>query len=168
MYSLVIQTGKNKGRRINLPDREVVIGRDHGCFIRLTLTEVSRRHCSLTPSPSGVTLRDLGSQNGTIVNNQAINGEVNLRVGDFVQFGSIQFQLTLTKPPKPSAALEDNDIAGWLSDGDSSELNTSDTTVIKIPELKNRAQLDQKQKFDTVTEEAQDIIRRHRELKPQE
>jgi pSer/pThr/pTyr-binding forkhead associated (FHA) protein len=112
----------------------------------------------------------LGSQNGTIVNNQVYHGDddVPLRVGDFVQIGSIQFQLTLAKPTKPAAALDDKDIAGWLSDGDSSELNTSDTTVIKIPELKNRAQHDPKQKFESVTEEAQDIIRRHMELKQQE
>ena len=65
MHFLVILTGKHKGRQIELPEREVWIGRDDNCLVRMTSSEVSRRHCSLTPTGRGLLLRDLNSQNFT-------------------------------------------------------------------------------------------------------
>ena len=168
MFHLVIQTGKNKGRKIAIPDREVAIGRDEGCLVRLASTEVSRRHCAIKPSPKGPLVRDLGSQNGTVVNNEIIRGERLLQPGDFLQVGPIQFQLASDQQSKPKSNLEDDAIAGWLSDGDSAGSNLSDTTIIKATDLKNVHRNDPKATFATLAEEAQDIIRRHLEFKQRE
>lgn len=43
----------------------LVIGADPSCHVQLADPYVSSRHCQLTPSPHGVTLTDLGSTNGT-------------------------------------------------------------------------------------------------------
>jgi two-component system cell cycle response regulator len=49
------------------PDREVVLGRDPTCDVRLRDTGVSRRHAGVLGGPDGTRLRDLGSTNGVFV-----------------------------------------------------------------------------------------------------
>ncbi len=51
---------------------------------------VSRRHVEITPGPDGaLTLRDVGSLNGTYVNRERID-EVKLAPGDEVQIGKFK------------------------------------------------------------------------------
>jgi ABC transport system ATP-binding/permease protein len=49
-------------------DRRWIIGRVPGCDIVVPVAEVSSRHCELSQTPTGFTLSDLGSSNGTFVN----------------------------------------------------------------------------------------------------
>ncbi len=165
MHSLIVQTGKHVGKKIALPDREVTIGRDEKCFIRMTSAEVSREHCALIPTDKGLLVRDLGSQNGTIVNNVRIEGETLLQPGDFLQVGPIQFQVGGARPPRsPDSSMSDDDIFGWLSESDTSTdiLKTSDTTIVKATELHPVPSSEPKPAFKTIAEEARDIIRRYK------
>lgn len=165
MYSLIVQTGKHKGKKIVLPDKDVIIGRDETSFIRMTSTEVSRQHSSLAATDKGLLVRDLGSQNGTIVNNVRIEAETLMQPGDLLQIGPIVFELAGARPAKTGAAIDD-DIFGWLSEGDTAtELqNASDTTIVKASQIPPAApQPEAKPKFKTIAEEARDIIRRHLE-----
>src|SRR5579872_786565 len=167
MHSLIVQTGKHKGKKIVLPDREVIIGRDETSFISMTSTDVSRHHCSLTPTDKGLLARDLGSQNGTIVNNVRIEAETLLQPGDLLQIGPILFELAGGRPARGAGGL-DEDIFGWLSESDTATEfpNASDTTIVKMSQLMAAGQAsagDPKQKFKSLAEEARDIIRRHRE-----
>jgi pSer/pThr/pTyr-binding forkhead associated (FHA) protein len=63
-----------------------VIGRHPDSTICLDDVTVSRRHAHLEQSEGQVVLRDLGSLNGTYVNQERIE-EVALRHGDEVQIG---------------------------------------------------------------------------------
>src|ERR1700735_4276699 len=66
-----------------------VIGRDAGNQIVLNDKLVSRRHAQLTFLDSGqVTIKDLGSVNGTFVNGNRIT-ECYLNAGDIVKCGSV-------------------------------------------------------------------------------
>ncbi|HEY3963169.1 MAG TPA: FHA domain-containing protein [Planctomycetaceae bacterium] len=163
MHALIVNTGKHKGKRIELPDKPIIIGRDETSFIRMTSTEVSRQHCSLTPTEKGLLVRDLGSQNGTIVNSVKIETETLLRPGDKLQIGPINFELAGAPPAKPVAGLDD-DIFGWLSESDTATdiPNASDTTIVKAAQLAPPPP-EPKPKFKTIADEARDIIRRHRE-----
>ena len=166
MHSLIVQTGKHKGKKIVLPEREVIIGRDETSFIRMTSSDVSRQHCSLTPTDKGLLARDLGSQNGTIVNNVRIETETLMQPGDLLQVGPILFELAGGRPAKVAGL--DDDIFGWLSESDTATEfpNASDTTIVKASQLMAAAPApgpEPKQKFKSVGEEARDIIRRHRE-----
>lgn len=174
MHSLIVQSGKHKGKKIALPEREVTIGRDENCFIRMTSAEVSRQHCALIPTDRGLLVRDLRSQNGTIVNNVRIENETLVQPGDYLQVGPIQFQITGTRPAKAfDPGMSDDDIFGWLSESDTSTdiLKSSDTTIVKAPDLQPVpaapapavAPEPPKPTFRTVAEEARDIIRRFRE-----
>lgn len=164
MHALIVNTGKHKGKKIVLPDKEVIIGRDETSFIRMTSSEVSRQHCSLTPTEKGLLVRDLGSQNGTIVNNVKIEAETLLRPGDKLQIGPIHFELEGARPAKAAAGL-DEDIFGWLSESDTATdiPNASDTTIVKASQQAAPPPPEQKPKFKSIAEEARDIIRRHRE-----
>src|SRR5262245_38674269 len=164
MHSLIVQTGKHKGKKIVLPDKEVIIGREETCFIRMTSTDVSRHHCSLTPTDKGLLVRDLGSQNGTIVNNVRVEIETLLQPGDILRIGPIQFELAGARPIKAAGPVED-DIFGWLSESDTAtEIpNASDTTIVKASQVAPTPKADAKPQFKSVAEEARDIIRRHLE-----
>jgi hypothetical protein len=182
MYALIVNSGKHKGKKIELPNKEILIGRDEASFIRMTSTDVSRQHCSLTPTAKGLLIRDLKSQNGTIVNDVKIESETLLQPGDRVQIGPIHFELAGARPAKPASDL-DNDIFGWLSEGDTATEfpSASDTPIVKAaqrqphppaehnpaaeqkPAVEHRHAPEQKPKFKTIAEEARDIIRRHRE-----
>lgn len=78
-----------------------VIGRQDGCDIQIVSDEISRRHAELRPTPDGVMIEDLGSANGTYINDRRVNREM-LRAGDELRFDTIRFQLVA--PGREAAA----------------------------------------------------------------
>jgi signal transduction histidine kinase/pSer/pThr/pTyr-binding forkhead associated (FHA) protein len=83
---LFVTKGADENKRFEL-EGVVTIGRDANNSCRLHDTEASRRHAELRPLPGGGhQLIDLGSSNGTFVNQQPIK-EVTLQPGDQVQIG---------------------------------------------------------------------------------
>jgi pSer/pThr/pTyr-binding forkhead associated (FHA) protein len=109
---LILRSGKRAGKRIPLPGAEVVIGRDEGCHIRLTSPDVSRRHCMLRCNGDEVVAADLGSRNGTHVNDVPIKGPTPLRPGDRLRVGPFLFQV----PGGGEEGSSDADISGWLTE----------------------------------------------------
>jgi ABC-type multidrug transport system ATPase subunit/pSer/pThr/pTyr-binding forkhead associated (FHA) protein len=69
------------------PTRDLVIGRADECDIHLGATEVSRRHARVRRSGSAWVLGDLGSVNGTFVNEQQVQ-TVELNEGSLIRIGS--------------------------------------------------------------------------------
>lgn len=55
-------------------------------------TEASRRHASVAPSATGIMVQDLGSTNGTFVNNQRVQA-VEARPGDLIKIGKTTFRI---------------------------------------------------------------------------
>lgn len=72
----------------------VRVGRGPGATLRLADVTVSRFHAELRYVGDGWLLRDLGSMNGTCVNDQRITTTVHVRPGDRVAFGAVGFTLT--------------------------------------------------------------------------
>ena len=85
--ALVIIYGANMGRIFELDGQVQRIGRDEDCELMLTQREVSRSHCSVTAGAEGVTVLDLGSTNGTFVNDERVQ-ERTLQNGDRLRIGS--------------------------------------------------------------------------------
>lgn len=77
------------------PGRRSVIGRDAGCEVPIPSDRVSRRHCQLEPGPGGYVLEDLGSSNGTLVNQERVQGKRLLRGGEYIQTGDCLLRFTL-------------------------------------------------------------------------
>lgn len=89
---LRIQAGPQgtAGREFVLERPIMVIGRRADLDIVLNDSSVSRAHARLESAPGGVSLIDLGSTNGTLVNGRRVGrGRVLLGAGDRVQIGSI-------------------------------------------------------------------------------
>jgi len=81
--SLLLPTGD----RVPLGEYVVTIGRQSDCTIVLADPNVSRRHAEIRPSGEGFVVVDLGSTNGTKVNDAKVT-EHHLRDGDEVRFGN--------------------------------------------------------------------------------
>lgn len=86
MPRLVVIKGADEGKQFELADAVVSVGRDATNHLRLHDTEVSRRHAEFRRHADGYALVDIGSANGTFVNNQKIT-EATLQPGDHVGFG---------------------------------------------------------------------------------
>lgn len=81
------------GDALEIPEGETLIGRELGLGMSLpNETTVSRRHASMNRTGTTVTVRDLGSSNGTFVSGSKITDEATLRPGEALQFGQAQFR----------------------------------------------------------------------------
>jgi len=77
------------GRRIPLQPGENLVGRDPTSTICLDVAGVSRRHARIVVDDRDALLEDLGSKNGTSVEEQAVTRPTALRDGDRVHIGPI-------------------------------------------------------------------------------
>lgn len=104
MPRLLILSTRQKGTKLTLqPGKEFVVGRHESCHIRIAAGGVSRRHCLLRATDAGLWVRDLGSRNGTFVNEVRIEGERLLTPGDLLTLGEFAFQVLPDPVPKPPA-----------------------------------------------------------------
>jgi len=89
---LVVMYGESIGRRISLSATPLCIGRSAESDLQFEEESVSRNHCRIDPTlgPAGVpeswTVADLGSTNGTYVNDRGVESAV-LNHGDHLQIG---------------------------------------------------------------------------------
>lgn len=83
--------------RIAVKDESFLIGRDKHADLTLNCTSSSRRHGLLIKDEHSVTILDLGSRNGTVVNGRRLKlGEtVRLQHKDVLQFGSDAFRVSM-------------------------------------------------------------------------
>ncbi len=75
-----------------LKDEPLLIGREEHCSLALCDDSVSRRHAMIEPHDGGHLVSDLGSTNGTYVNEQRIAGSQRLKAGDRLRFGNQIFK----------------------------------------------------------------------------
>ncbi|HSN03088.1 MAG TPA: FHA domain-containing protein, partial [Acidimicrobiales bacterium] len=76
-----IEPRELKGERIDV-DPAVVIGRSVDCDVILNDHYLSSRHARLANDDGELTLEDLGSTNGSYVNQELVRGRVQLQRGD--------------------------------------------------------------------------------------
>jgi pSer/pThr/pTyr-binding forkhead associated (FHA) protein len=68
-----------------------------GCDVDLSDPDVSRRHAVVRAVDGGLAVEDLGSTNGTFVNETPISGIVQISPGDRVRFGNTVWCLAVAK-----------------------------------------------------------------------
>src|SRR3954468_21410111 len=92
-----------EGREVEAtPD--AVIGRE-SVEIVLADPEVSRRHAAIRAHGDGVAIEDLGSTNGTFVNDQRLTGLVPLKSGDTVRLGNTVWSVRVEVPAAPATSI---------------------------------------------------------------
>jgi pSer/pThr/pTyr-binding forkhead associated (FHA) protein len=97
--TLVMFTEKGERRDFPITKSHAVIGRNTECNIQIPLSMVSRRHCELIVRKDKVVVRDLGSSNGTYVNNTRVQ-ESEIAAGETLTVGPVIFTLLLDGVPK--------------------------------------------------------------------
>lgn len=90
--TLEIVEGPEAGRQIPL-DRSLDVGRSADVDLTLDDEQASRKHARIELSGDGAVVTDLGSSNGTFVNDQSVEGSRPIRPGDQVRVGLSVLQL---------------------------------------------------------------------------
>jgi diguanylate cyclase (GGDEF)-like protein len=89
--ALVMIYGIDLGKKFNLDKPSIIIGRSSKCDIQVDQESISRNHAKLINDGKTVEVRDLGSTNGTYVNDDLIS-ETKLRDGDLIKIGRTIFK----------------------------------------------------------------------------
>jgi len=89
-------------RALVLNEGENIVGRDPRCEVWLDASGVSRRHARIDVSSGSETVlvEDLGSKNGTLLQNAPIAGPTRLADGDVIQIGSVELKLRVWSESK--------------------------------------------------------------------
>jgi len=85
-------------KRIALSAGENVLGREGTGVVLLESPTVSRRHARLTIADREITIEDLGSKNGTWVNDRRVTSPVPVADGDSIRTGSLAFTFRIAGP----------------------------------------------------------------------
>ncbi|MGI8979331.1 MAG: ATP-binding protein [Pirellulaceae bacterium] len=121
MASLFVMQGRDRGKRFELP-AELTLGRDGSNLIQLNDSEASRQHARLRKEEAGFILTDLGSSNGSFVNNEPVKERL-LRTGDRVLLGRSLMLFTDIHEHSSQNLAHEVDIVG--------ELHTSGSRILK-------------------------------------
>ena len=119
---LWVCSGENIGRRFALDKPEHMIGRTANVDIPVLDERVSQKHAKVVVQDGRHFVEDLGSTNGTFVNNQPLTGPRKLQDGDLIQVGETVFEyisyeqrnltITLRGTSKSKDSVPDNLRAG--------------------------------------------------------
>jgi pSer/pThr/pTyr-binding forkhead associated (FHA) protein len=101
---LVVLAGAKEGLEIPLKKEKFLIGRAKECALRAGSEAISRRHCAITRHEDRYTVRDLGSRNGTYVNDKRITEEVPLAAGNELRVGPLKFRVDKIAEQAPKDA----------------------------------------------------------------
>ncbi len=93
-----------QGETIPIPPAgTILLGRHSECQVRIVHDEASRRHARIIAGPTGITIEDLGSLNGTWVNGERTTGKHQLHDGDRITVCGFAVEFS-NPPPAPAAA----------------------------------------------------------------
>jgi diguanylate cyclase (GGDEF)-like protein len=88
---LVVIYGPDLGKKHSLESPSVTLGRSNKCDIQIDQESVSRAHSKVLNTGRAIRIRDLGSTNGTYVNDELVE-ERTLADGDFIKIGRTIFK----------------------------------------------------------------------------
>jgi two-component system NtrC family sensor kinase len=130
MPKLLIKTGENKGKAYPISDCVVFIGRDSSNTITLPDRQISRKHASISPQGSDFIIEDLGSVNGTLVNNHPVRRQI-LKPGDKITMGStlLEFAILTDSDELSEDFKDDSPMVQPASDHDPVDRSTVEITL---------------------------------------
>jgi len=97
---LVVGQGPHKGKEISVStSSKFIIGRSSECQLRPASQAISKKHCALEVRDGKCYVEDLGSTNGTFVNNEQLQGEREVHDGDSLKVGPLDFIVKIVATP---------------------------------------------------------------------
>src|SRR5436190_753189 len=167
MYFLVANNGPQAGRKYELKGDKSILGRHPDCHIVVEVGAVSRNHCQVVREGNDYKIEDLGSRNGTCLNEEPekVVGRRLLKPGDVIRVCEVSFTfnsdvLQPGSPPQPpptapiSKMLDGAGLGAFLADDEGktggstimSKLEVSSSsrgiTVSASPEVKLAAMIE--------------------------
>ena len=114
---LMVSTGSTAGTVFPVTRHSLLIGRSLGADVRIDEQAVSNEHARLEQTDAGITLRDLGSTNGTYVNGKRLVDAALLAGGDSIRMGATTFTFVTreTGVPKGTVRLQNPDLASEMA-----------------------------------------------------
>ena len=106
---LIRVTSDGKAQAVPLTHTRTLIGRLDDCQVRIRSGKISRHHCEIINDGSSLALKDLGSSNGTYLNQERVE-ESELAAGDLIAVGSMVFLVQIAGQPdefEPELLYED-------------------------------------------------------------
>jgi len=118
MAKLTIRTGAEAGREIELKEGVNRIGRNAENDISIPEPSISSFHCEIQVAEIATSIRDLGSTNGSFINQKQIAKGV-LQNGDLLTLGDIDFAVEVAEVhiALPEVQFEQAPCAAFLEDG---------------------------------------------------
>lgn len=99
MKVVLVMFKKNERREFPLEADKAILGRRQDCQLRIPTKDVSRQHCALLVDDDVLIVKDLGSSNGTYVNDKRI-AETELEPGDRLRVGPVTFVVQIDGEPR--------------------------------------------------------------------
>jgi two-component system cell cycle response regulator len=87
--ALLVVGGELNGTLFDLPEEPITCGRSAKNNITLEFNGISREHFKLSFNGDTYELEDMGSRNGTFINNEKLENKIALRKGDTIKIGAI-------------------------------------------------------------------------------
>lgn len=136
MASLLILKGDQPGKRIQLVDERILLGRNRECQVVIDLPAASREHANILRIQGKYFIEDRGSRNGTFVNNHQIGERTELKDNDRIKICDFlcSFHETSALRPLPAELRADD-----TSEGE--EAQSSSTVEAKVGRLSSSALL---------------------------
>lgn len=107
MKVVLVMFKDGERREFPLAGEKTVLGRRQDSHLRIPTKDVSRQHCALLVKKDALVAKDLGSSNGTFVNDKRI-AEVVLKAGDRLRVGPVTFVVQIDGRP---TAIKAKDVA---------------------------------------------------------
>jgi DNA-binding winged helix-turn-helix (wHTH) protein len=93
------------GQREKLTPGEHQVGREPDCEVFLNHPDVSRCHARITVDGDTVTVEDLASKNGTLVNGKKVTKSRKLVNGDTLTFGTVETTIEIWDPSPSTVTI---------------------------------------------------------------
>ena len=98
---LVVASGSRAGQVIPIIGDRFVIGRADDCHLKPRSELISRYHCEISLKEGKVLVRDMGSKNGVFLNDEQVTETRELKNGDKLAVGPLDFFVNITVEMKP-------------------------------------------------------------------
>ncbi len=93
MIELVFQSGRQQGQTLSLGGSWITLGRAPQCEVVIDDPQASWEHCVVERVPAGFLVTDLGSSNGTFVNDRRLEALEVLTPGDVLRLGNTRIAI---------------------------------------------------------------------------
>lgn len=125
---ILVTKGPRTGEKIDLSKLPITIGREENTDIRIEAASISRKHVRISRADGGYVIEDLGSSNGTFVNEERIQSPRRIVDGDQIALGP-DVELRVVIPVVVQKAEKDADATYNISGSKVKESVKGDATA---------------------------------------